>query len=169
MQALSGSHLAVLSAVAAPAILTNAASLLCVGIGTRVARVVDRTRQVSIAMGEQGDEKTEVGRLLRAQYSLLQIRARHLVHSLRFGYTSMGAFAAEALLAVLGGLLSFTTYVYASTIIGFIALGIGIFAVAAFVMSCTYVVRETMIALDNLQQEAEALRLHVSTAKGVSA
>jgi uncharacterized protein DUF2721 len=37
----------VLTAVVAPAILTNASSVLCLGTSNRIARVVDRTREVT--------------------------------------------------------------------------------------------------------------------------
>lgn len=154
-------HFAILTSVAAPAILTNASSVLCLGVGNRIARVVDRTRAVAEAMAH-GDASPELETLLNQELVLLRQRSRFLVFALRLGYTALGAFAGEALVAVLGGLLSLTTYAHVSNMIGFIALAIGALAVAAFVTSCTYMVRETMIALDNLQQEADAVMLHTS-------
>lgn len=43
---------AVLTAVVAPAILTNASSVLALGTSNRLARVVDRTRVVTAELGE---------------------------------------------------------------------------------------------------------------------
>src|ERR1700719_4794222 len=45
--AAGGNPLAVLTAVGAPAILTNACSVLALGTSSRLARVVDRTRVVA--------------------------------------------------------------------------------------------------------------------------
>lgn len=157
-------HFAVLTSVAAPAILTNASSVLCLGIGNRIARVVDRTRAISAAMAE-GHTDLELLKLLDMELDLLQNRAKFLVTALRLGYAALGGFAAEALIAVLGGLLTLTSYGYASRMIGFIALTIGILSVSAFVISCAYMVRETMIALDNLQQEAQAVHLYTQQRK----
>src|ERR1700680_4479978 len=47
MPTLSENPFAVLTAVVAPAILTNASSVLCLGTANRLARVVDRTRVVT--------------------------------------------------------------------------------------------------------------------------
>ena len=44
MAGLAESPFAALTIVVAPAILTNASSVLCLGTGNRIARVVDRTR-----------------------------------------------------------------------------------------------------------------------------
>lgn len=44
---LTDSPFAVLTAVVAPAVLTNASSVLCLGTGNRLARVVDRTRVIT--------------------------------------------------------------------------------------------------------------------------
>jgi len=47
MDAGGGNPFAVLTAVVAPAILTNACSVLALGTSNRLARVVDRTRVVA--------------------------------------------------------------------------------------------------------------------------
>src|ERR1051325_8333934 len=47
MTPFSENPFAALTIVAAPAILTNASSVLCLGTANRLARVVDRTRVVS--------------------------------------------------------------------------------------------------------------------------
>lgn len=44
MAALADNPFAAPTIVVAPAVLTNAASVLCLGTGNRIARVVDRTR-----------------------------------------------------------------------------------------------------------------------------
>ena len=159
MSALTDNHFAVLTAVAAPAILTNASSVLCLGLGNRIARVIDRTRAVAIAMAGEASG-SELRKHLEYEFALLRRRARFLTYSLRLGYAALGGFAAEALTAVLGGLLAYSPFAHLSTATAIIALLIGILSVGAFVVSCTYMVRETVMALENLESEANTLMLH---------
>src|ERR1700681_4176267 len=98
------SPFAVLTAVVAPALLTNSSTVLVLGLGNRIARVVDRTRSVAIVMASVG-EHSELYPRLRQQADLLKRRAQMLGKALRLGYAAVGAFAAEALIAVLGGVL----------------------------------------------------------------
>ncbi|HLZ90322.1 MAG TPA: DUF2721 domain-containing protein [Candidatus Acidoferrum sp.] len=62
--AVGGNPFGVLTAVVAPAILTNACSVLALGTSNRLARVVDRTRVVAREMAElaPGSANHEVGR-----------------------------------------------------------------------------------------------------------
>jgi hypothetical protein len=50
MPALNDNPFAVLTAVVAPAILTNASSVLSLGTGNRIARVVDRTTVLAASL-----------------------------------------------------------------------------------------------------------------------
>jgi hypothetical protein len=163
MQTLAENHFAVLTAVAAPAVLTNASSVLCLGLGNRIARVIDRTRTVATAMANE-KPNTELHGQLSMQFNLLRRRAKYLTHALRLGYAALGGFAAEALIAVIGALLDFE-HVTLSRVAAVIALLIGVLSVAAFVTSCVYMVRETMAALDNLESEAKTLMMFATVEK----
>src|SRR5262245_59162772 len=101
MATLADNPFAVLTAVVAPAILTNACSVLALGTGNRIARVVDRTRYLiscreSLAVG--APEYEQYNRELRT----LGTRSKLLLKALRLFYVSLGAFAASALIAVAG-------------------------------------------------------------------
>jgi len=159
MPVLPDNHFAVLTAVAAPAILTNASSVLCLGLGNRIARVVDRTRNVSVAMAGEEDG-SEIHGLLEYELRLLRKRARFLAYALRLGYAALGGFAAEALIAVIGGLLGYSPYAHLATAAAVVALLIGVLSVSVFVGSCAYMVRETVMALDNLETESKTLALY---------
>jgi hypothetical protein len=54
MGSLTDNPFAALTFVVAPAILTNAASVLCLGTANRLARVLDRTRAVSTQLAHLG-------------------------------------------------------------------------------------------------------------------
>jgi hypothetical protein len=155
----------VLTAVVAPAVLTNATSLLSQQIGNRIARVIDRTRNLS-AIRASYQQEQQLQAVLDEESHLLRRRAKLLTFALRFGYFALGGFAAEALIAVIGAVLSTSDVRYVDSVAAVIALAVGVVSVLAFVASCACMVRETMIALRNLEHEAEVVRLHASFTQG---
>ncbi len=56
MAALADNPFAALTIVVAPAVLTNASSVLCLGTGNRIARVVDRTRVLNAELATLGTD-----------------------------------------------------------------------------------------------------------------
>src|SRR5258708_35508260 len=98
----AGNPFGVLTAVVAPAILTNACSVLALGTSNRLARVVDRTRVVAreLALMEPGgDHRNLPGHLPGdyaswvAQLAALQGRTQLLVKALGVIYGSLGVVA----------------------------------------------------------------------------
>jgi len=149
------SPFAVLTAVVAPAILTNACSVLCLGTSNRLARVVDRTRELkdSLSTAESGtrEYQSSIHQLERQE-----VRAHLLLRSLPSFYMCLGAFASTALLSILGA--AWGTYdqgVLFRVIVlaGFI---IGSFGVLRLVSGCVLMVRENRLAVDNLNEEVAA-------------
>jgi uncharacterized membrane protein len=155
------SPFAVLSAVVAPALLTNSSSVLVLGLGNRFARVVDRTRAVAVAMAKAGEDRGFYQRL-EHQAALLKVRTEHLGKAIRFAYAAVGGFAAEALIAVFGGVLVHYNLLFAARIAGLAALAIGVLSVGALVSACVCMVREAAVALDNLAEEAETVMMEAT-------
>ena len=84
---------AVLSLIAAPAILTNACSVLATSTGNRLARAADRARELSRQLEEAGGLATpEAGRRLR-ELVLTEQRTLQLLAALRSIYLALGSFA----------------------------------------------------------------------------
>jgi len=86
---LGNNPFAVLTAIVAPAILTNASSVLALGTSNRLGRVVDRPRVVysdlaATAPGSQ--EHTD----WTAQLAALRARAQMLLRALRLFYAALG-------------------------------------------------------------------------------
>ena len=92
---------AALTAVAGPAVLTNACSVLALGTSNRLARVVDRTRVVTHQLAERKPGTTEYESLAR-QRTRLAVRSHLLLRALRATYAALGGFASAALLMVVG-------------------------------------------------------------------
>src|SRR5215831_2648813 len=163
MFSLNENPFAVLTAIVAPAVLTNACSVLCLGTSNRIARVVDRTRVVAaeIASFQSGSSEYQVrvGQLER-----LQVRAQLLFKALRVLYASLGAFAAAALISVIGSALAFYGQQLAFRAAAMAGLATGVFAVTGLVSGCTLMVRETRLALQNITEEAELARIRYHSA-----
>jgi hypothetical protein len=153
---------AVLTAVVAPAVLTNACSVLCLGTSNRIARVVDRTRVVAAELASLDAESKAYQGWFR-QFERLEVRAQLLFHALRILYASLGAFAAAALISVIGSALAFYGLQIAFETAAVVGLATGAFGVTGLVSGCALMVRETRLALQNITEEAELARPQYST------
>lgn len=154
MPGLNDNPFAVLTAVAAPAVLTNACSLLALGTGNRIARVVDRTRVVTSARASLAMDNPEY-RLYSHQLDELRIRGNLLLRSLRLFYASLGAFAASALAAVTGSALASYGFQTVSQAIAVLGFTVGLGAVLSLVVGCAFMVHETRLAIRSITGEVE--------------
>jgi Protein of unknown function (DUF2721) len=154
MDAVGGNPFAVLTAVVAPAILTNASSVLALGTSNRMARVVDRTRVVAkeLAALEPGDP--QFGSWV-TQLEHLQYRVQLLVKALRVIYASLGLFAASALLSLIGGIMSSYGSRVWFDVTAALALLSGAAAVVGLASGCALMVHETRYAVRALADEAK--------------
>ena len=145
---------AVLTAVMAPAILTNACSVLALGTSNRLARVVDRTRVVAreLAAIEPSDSHYPNW---KAQLDGLQVRTRLLVKALRAIYGSLGLFATAALVSVAGSIITYYGPGIMFQLTAGLALLAGAVAVLGLASGCFLMVQETRLAVRNLAAEAK--------------
>ncbi len=154
----AGNPFAVLTAIVAPAILTNASSVLALGTSNRLARVVDRTRIVAakLASFEPGTADYQAW---AGQLAPLQVRAQLLVKALRLFYAGLGLFAASALVSVGGPIVAY----YGQTVLFQAAAALGVLTGASAVLGlsagCVLMVHETQLAVRLLEEEA---RIQVS-------
>src|SRR5258707_6918119 len=105
MATLNENPFAVLTIVVAPAILTNASSVLCMGTANRLARVVDRTRVVSAELAHVAS-KAENFMARQRQLEALRVRWTLVLRALKFFYMSLGSFAAAALISLFGSVFT---------------------------------------------------------------
>jgi hypothetical protein len=145
---------AVLTLIAAPAVFTNASSVLALGTGNRLARVVDRTRFIAREL-HATVKRDEVTDLWINHLGKLEKRGALLLRAMSFFYGSIGSFAAASLVSILGAVLATTQYrlpFEAVAGIGFVAGTIGFVGLS---VGCTLLVRETRVAVDSMKDEAE--------------
>ena len=148
---------AILTAIVAPAILTNACSILCLGTGNRIARVVDRTRVVNAEISALSKESPDY-RIRVNQLERLQTRSQLLIRALRTFYAALGSFAAAALVSVIGSVLTYFNMAFAFHAAGVLGLLVGVYGVVSLIAGLSRALRETRLAVHDLAEEAELAR-----------
>src|SRR5256885_3416913 len=108
---------AALTLIVAPAVLTNASSVLIMSTSNRFARAVDRARILAKEIErEAGGEAA--GALKIGQLERLQRRALLLLTAMRLVYLSLGSFATATLVSVVGALSASQEYPVALAVVG---------------------------------------------------
>jgi len=153
MDSLATTPFAALTIIVAPAILTNAASVLSLGTGNRIARVVDRTRVLAAELAGLDPASARAARYEEHMWRL-RVRSQLLLRALRCFYLAIGAFAASALISVIGSLAA--AWVGTSTFLAMamLSLASGTMGVGGLVVGCAVTVRETQLAVRFLEEEA---------------
>jgi len=151
---INGNPFGILTAIVAPAILTNASSVLALGTSNRLGRVVDRTRVVYADLAATARDSAE-HREWTEQLGSLRSRAQMLLQALRLFYAALGLFAASALVSVGGSAASY----YGQKLLFEIAAGLAVLtgasAVVGLAVGCSLMVHETRLAVQSLAKEAE--------------
>jgi len=151
---LAADPFSILTVVVAPAVLTNASSVLALGTNNRLARVADRTHAVTSELAKL-EPVARTYKLWEAQLSALQTRAQLLLRALRCFYLGLGLFAGSALISIAGSIAVY----YGGRSAFEAAAGIGVVcgasAVIALVCGCVQMIRETQLAVGGLALEAK--------------
>ena len=153
------SPLAALSLIVAPAILTNASSVLAMSTSNRLARAVDRARELARQLegAESGSPDSAERRL--HDLSVTEDRAVLLLRALRSFYLALGGFATATLLSLMGAVAEAAApgvrAVRGLELGGLVA---GALAVAALVQGSGLLLRETRLAVAMLQERADSVR-----------
>ena len=155
MDPLVTNPFAVLTFIAAPAILTNASSVMALGTSNRFARVVDRTRALSKELEAGGDVPEEVTRLRVKQLGSARRRALLLVRALSAFYLSLGSFAAASLTSLLGAAFVIAHHEFPRYLAMAVAFGCGAVGVGGLVVGSALLVWETRLTLAMLVEEAD--------------
>ena len=149
---------AALTFIAAPALLTNASSLLLMGTTNRLARAVDRVRELAAhlehhARGEQAIAEVELWLMQRAEQ-----RVRIIVHAMTAFYLAVGSFAFGTMLALVGAAL--VTQAHEGTRLWVLRATIGacVIGVAAIMSGSLALVFESRITFRILTEEARLAR-----------
>ncbi len=152
-----GEPFAILTLIVAPAILTNASALLSLSTSNRLARATDRTREVGQRLMDAHAADDPLTPVRLRQLERLQRRSVLLLSALRLFYLALGFFAATAIVSLLGAaverLLETETRLLLQILI-WLSAGSGVVAVGSIIAGCTLLLRETGLAVQNIQDEA---------------
>lgn len=153
------SPFAALSLIAAPAVLTNAASLLTMSTSNRLGRAVDRARDLARQLEAAGpatglapDDRRLRELVATDERSVLLIRA------LRSFYSAIGGFACATLSSLVGAVVSSSTNGILVTALEVASVGAGFFAVGALVHGSALLMRETRIAVAVMHERTATIR-----------
>lgn len=158
---------AVLSLIVAPAILTNATSVLIMSTSNRLARGVDRARELSKQLEETAKfDSPEAQRRLKELGSTGQ-RTLLILRALRSFYVALGAFASAAFVSLLGAVLAPSQWDAFVLVLELAGVGAGLVAVSAVVNGSIVLLRETRIAVQVITERAAMVREKVDAGRPV--
>jgi hypothetical protein len=150
--------LAILTFIAAPAILTNAASLLVQGTSNRFGRTIDRTRTIIKMLEAKSADEQEVA-LYRQLLTWMERRTVLLLRAIWFFSFSIGCFAAGSLLALLiAALMAAAHPLLLRAMLG-LALLAGAGGLGSMVIGGMLLVRETRLGLLTISEETRFYRM----------
>jgi hypothetical protein len=144
--------LELLTFIAAPALITNASSVLVLSTSNRFARTVDRSRILAaeLAKAESG---SHARMNLLEQHVIVRRRTRILVRTLTSFYTAVGSFASGTFSGLVGAAMEhfgLTGIAAALTGLALAAVTVGTLAIAA---GAVMLVAESRMALQGLAVE----------------
>lgn len=157
MPTLDQNPWAVLTFLAAPAILTNASTILALGTSNRLARASDRARAASRLIleskpGESGESKESM-----TDFDAAARRTGMLIQALRRFYLGAGCFAAATCVALLGGLATFFEIHSLDMVARVLAILATLAGVGSLVSGTLRLVAETRVALGSIDRQYAAI------------
>jgi hypothetical protein len=157
---------AALSLIVAPSILTNACSVLIMSTSNRLARTVDRARELSRELEAPESVPAEVAERRVNELGLTEVRSLLLLRALRAIYVALTGFASAALASLLGATFVSAGQPAITQMLELVAILTGAVAVGALVYASILLVRETRLAVAVLQERAAAAKHLVRGARG---
>jgi hypothetical protein len=155
---------AILSLIVAPAILTNASSVLIMSTSNRLARAVDRARELSKQLEADPDFSTPEAQRRLSELTAAETRTLLLLRGLRSFYVALGAFASAALVSLLGAVLAPFELRPAVIFMEIGGVAAGLVAVGSLVFGSTLLLKETRIAVQVLTDRAASLHARAKSA-----
>jgi hypothetical protein len=152
---LTQNPFALLSLIAAPAVLTNAGTVLALSTSNRFVRASDRLRSLAARYDESHDEATRA-RLLE-MLKRVQHQAAMLLNALRSAYVAIGSFVTASLISILGAGVAASSFHDLFVYFAGLALAVGVFGAGGIVSASVNLLGATRLALVNLNEDADAV------------
>lgn len=154
---LTQNPFAALTFVAAPALLTNASSVLALGTINRMLRTRDRMHEL-FGESKAGVRTDEERKHLTEATDRVEKQATLLLTALRAIYFALAAFALATLVTLLGtGFAALDGERWVDTM-ALLGLLLGFFGAGGVVVGCVSLFRATQLSLVNIRDEARLIR-----------
>jgi hypothetical protein len=148
---------AALSLIVAPAVLTNAASVMVMSTSNRLARAVDRARELSRELDDTDDRsKADAPRRLR-ELAVTEQRTLMLLVALRSEYMALGGFALATLVSLLGAVVVPLGIAELGRVLEALGVLAGLVAVGALVRGSMVLLKETRAVVDLIGERAAGI------------
>ncbi len=157
---------ALLTLIAAPAVLTNAMSVLALSTSNRFLRAGERLRILASELEEVTSEEDRGWRL--THITRIERQAVLLLSALRAAYLALGAFVIASLVSVFGAGLAAQHLHPADEIMIVLALIAGVVGAAALVWGCTLLFWATRLSMLNISEEADLIRKREAARKAAA-
>jgi uncharacterized protein DUF2721 len=144
----------VLSWIIAPALLTNACTLLILSTANRLARAVDRAQELSSKLEDGADPAPPEAIRRLGELTAHKQRSLMLLAALRSYYVACGSFATATLISIFGAVVASLGARDLVRVLEVCGAGAGLVAVGAFIYGSVLVTREIGIVVRVLQQRA---------------
>ncbi len=146
---------AVLTFIVAPAIMTNATSVLAMSTINRMLRTRERMHELFAEAQASEDVCSEK---YVEQVNRVERQAMLLLRALRLIYTALGGFAAASLVTLLGAMFGQIGYEAIVHVVTNMGLVLGLVGVTGLVGGCVNLLRATQLSMVNISEEAEQIR-----------
>jgi hypothetical protein len=148
--------------IAAPALLTNASSVLALSTINRMLATRDQMQRFYNKSAEGKLPEAEAGHLVE-KVNRVEKQAELLLGALHSIYTALAAFASATLVTLLG--VGSTPFHYIPLILLLMGIGLilGFIGVGGLVMGCGKLFKATQISLVNIREEATQIRQRQSS------
>jgi len=150
---------AALSLIVAPAIMTNACTVLAMSTSNRLARTADRARELSREIEGPEVVPEDVAARRSRDLGTAEARSLLLLRALRSVYIALTGFAVAALASLLGATFIAAGPGAITVTLESVAILAGAIAVASLIYASVLLVRETRLAVASLQERAAAAQL----------
>jgi len=152
---LTNNPFAVLTFIAAPALLTNASCVLALSTINRLLRTRESMREL---LRESEREAQPRGPKFLEHVGRVERQAALLLGALHWIYVALGAFVSATLVTLLGAVAGQSGSELAMRIVVGLGLLLGCAGVAGLVGGCVNLFHATQLSLINIREEAATIR-----------
>jgi hypothetical protein len=153
MDPLTTSPFIVFTVIAAPAVLTNAASVMSLATSNRLARAIDRSRVILAELAAHKEVTADARARKARQIELLRQRALLLTRALGCYQLAICSFAIATLVALAGTALHYLEPDYLGRAALIVSLGSAILGGFALAVGAWRVVHETRLSYALLRED----------------